>query len=35
VNWVHLTQNIEHGEEPSASIKGGKFLEMPSDYQLL
>jgi hypothetical protein len=25
----------EHGNEPSGSIKGGKLLDKPSDYQFL
>jgi hypothetical protein len=25
----------EHGSEQSGSIKGGEFLDYPSDYQLL
>jgi hypothetical protein len=27
--------SCEHGNEPSGSIKGGKFLDWLSDYQLL
>jgi hypothetical protein len=27
VEWMHMAVFCEHGNEPSGSIKGGKFLD--------
>jgi hypothetical protein len=41
VKWVHPTEDgpaagpYEHGNETSGSIKGEKFIDWHSDYQLL
>jgi hypothetical protein len=41
LDWIHLAQDTVHwriclhGDEPSDSINGGKFLNQLSDYFIL
>jgi hypothetical protein len=35
VDWIHLTQDREHGNETSGSINGREFLDQLRDLQLL